>query len=46
MGVLAGFKLNTESAELLGMVSLNAIQIFSSMWFFLGLSIFVRISDI
>ena len=36
MGVPAGFKLNTELAELLGMVSLNAIQIFSTLWFFLG----------
>ncbi|XP_020272584.1 uncharacterized protein LOC109847759 isoform X5 [Asparagus officinalis] len=32
----AGFKLNRELAELLGMVSLNAIQIFSTLWFFLG----------
>lgn len=36
MGVPAGFKLNTELAELLGMISLNAIQIFSTLWFFLG----------
>lgn len=34
MGVPAGFKLNTELAELLGMVSLNAIQIFSTLGFF------------
>ncbi|KAM0943309.1 putative phosphatidylinositol N-acetylglucosaminyltransferase [Dioscorea sansibarensis] len=34
MGVPAGFKLNTELAELLGMVSLNAIQAFSTFWFF------------
>lgn len=33
MGVPAGFKLNTELAELLGMVSLNAIQAFSTFWF-------------
>lgn len=36
MGVPAGFKLNTELAEVLGMVSLNAIQIFSTLWFLLG----------
>ncbi|ONK59768.1 uncharacterized protein A4U43_C08F10440 [Asparagus officinalis] len=36
MGVPAGFKLNMELAELLGMVSLNAIQILSTLWFFLG----------
>ncbi|XP_020272583.1 uncharacterized protein LOC109847759 isoform X4 [Asparagus officinalis] len=36
MGIPAGFKLNRELAELLGMVSLNAIQIFSTLWFFLG----------
>ncbi|CAL9044511.1 unnamed protein product [Musa banksii] len=36
MGVPAGFKLNNELAELVGMISLNAIQIFSTLWFFLG----------
>lgn len=36
MGVPAGFKLNTELAELLGMVSLNAVQIYSTLWFFVG----------
>ncbi|XP_020262948.1 uncharacterized protein LOC109838930 isoform X3 [Asparagus officinalis] len=36
MGNVFGFKLNTELAELLGMVSLNAIQVFSTLWFFLG----------
>ncbi|KAF6142326.1 hypothetical protein GIB67_023351 [Kingdonia uniflora] len=36
MGVPAGFKLNTELAEILGMVSLNAIQIWSTLWFYLG----------
>lgn len=36
MGVPAGFKLNTELAELLGMISLNAIQIFSTLCFFLS----------
>lgn len=36
MGVPAGFKLNAELAEVLGTVSLNAIQVFSTMWFFLG----------
>lgn len=32
MGVPAGFKLNTELAEVLGMISLNAIQIWSALW--------------
>ncbi|TKW11703.1 hypothetical protein SEVIR_6G250500v4 [Setaria viridis] len=36
MGVPAGFKLNTELAELLGMISLNAVQIYSTLWFFVG----------
>lgn len=36
MGVPAGFKLNTELARVLGMISLNAIQIWSTLWFFLG----------
>ncbi|XP_077238347.1 N-acetylglucosaminyl transferase component family protein / Gpi1 family protein isoform X2 [Tasmannia lanceolata] len=36
MGVPAGFKLNTELAEILGMMSLNAIQIWSTLWFFMG----------
>lgn len=36
MGVPAGFKLNTELAEVLGMVSLNAIQIWSTIWVSLG----------
>uniref|UniRef100_A0A1D1Y9G5 N-acetylglucosaminyl-phosphatidylinositol biosynthetic protein gpi1 n=1 Tax=Anthurium amnicola TaxID=1678845 RepID=A0A1D1Y9G5_9ARAE len=36
MGVPAGFKLNTELAELLGLVSLNAIQIWSTLWFYMG----------
>uniref|UniRef100_A0A0D9WEP2 Uncharacterized protein n=1 Tax=Leersia perrieri TaxID=77586 RepID=A0A0D9WEP2_9ORYZ len=36
MGVPAGFKLNTELAELLGMVSLNAIQIYSTLWSIVG----------
>ncbi|XP_077214687.1 uncharacterized protein LOC143849514 [Tasmannia lanceolata] len=36
MGVPAGFKLNTELAEILGMISLDAIQIWSTLWFFLG----------
>ncbi|GMH08141.1 hypothetical protein Nepgr_009981 [Nepenthes gracilis] len=34
MGVPAGFKLNTELARVLGMISLNAIQIWSTLWFF------------
>ena len=36
MGVPAGFKLNTELAEVLGMISLNAIQIWSTLWIFVG----------
>ncbi|CAA7409350.1 unnamed protein product [Spirodela intermedia] len=36
MGVPAGFKLNTELAELFGLVSLNAIQIWSTLWFYMG----------
>ncbi|KAI4348642.1 hypothetical protein L6164_009342 [Bauhinia variegata] len=34
MGNPAGFKLNTELANVLGMVSLNAIQIWSTLWIF------------
>ncbi|XP_059656257.1 uncharacterized protein LOC132303147 isoform X1 [Cornus florida] len=37
MGVPAGFKLNTQLAGVLGMISLNAIQIWSTLWFFVGL---------
>ncbi|KAF7804046.1 N-acetylglucosaminyl-phosphatidylinositol biosynthetic protein gpi1 isoform X2 [Senna tora] len=37
MGNPAGFKLNTELAGVLGMVSLNAIQIWSTLWIFAGL---------
>lgn len=40
MGVPAGFKLNTELAGVLGMISLNAIQIWSTLWFFWG-SLFI-----
>ncbi|PKA59227.1 hypothetical protein AXF42_Ash001320 [Apostasia shenzhenica] len=36
MGVPAGFKLNTELAEFFGTISLNAIQVFSTSWFFMG----------
>lgn len=36
MGNPAGFKLNTELAGILGMISLNAIQIWSTLWFFMG----------
>uniref|UniRef100_A0A7N0VCK4 N-acetylglucosaminyl transferase component n=1 Tax=Kalanchoe fedtschenkoi TaxID=63787 RepID=A0A7N0VCK4_KALFE len=36
MGVPAGFKLNTELATVLGMICLNTIQIWSTLWFFLG----------
>lgn len=34
MGVPAGFKLNTKLAETLGMISLNIIQVWSTLWFF------------
>ncbi|KAL2923428.1 Phosphatidylinositol N-acetylglucosaminyltransferase subunit Q [Bienertia sinuspersici] len=33
MGVPAGFKLNTELAGVFGIISLNAIQIWSTLWF-------------
>ncbi|CAO2822260.1 unnamed protein product [Amaranthus hypochondriacus] len=33
MGVPAGFKLNTELAGVLGIISLNAIQIWCTLWF-------------
>ncbi|KAL0917521.1 hypothetical protein M5K25_012587 [Dendrobium thyrsiflorum] len=36
MGVPAGFKLNTELAEFFGMVSLDAIQTFSTLWLFMA----------
>ncbi|XP_050379635.1 N-acetylglucosaminyl-phosphatidylinositol biosynthetic protein gpi1 [Argentina anserina] len=36
MGVPAGFKLNTELAGVLGMVSLTAIQIWTTIWIALG----------
>lgn len=36
MGVPAGFKLNTELAGILGMISFNAIQIWSTLWFHMG----------
>ncbi|KAJ0246769.1 N-acetylglucosaminyl transferase component family protein / Gpi1 family protein [Hirschfeldia incana] len=38
MGVPAGFKLNTELAGVLGMVSLNVIQIWSTLWIFMASS--------
>lgn len=37
MGNPAGFKLNSEVAGVLGMVSLNAIQIWSTLWIFVGI---------
>ncbi|KAL3534469.1 hypothetical protein ACH5RR_002930 [Cinchona calisaya] len=43
MGNPAGFKLNTELARVLGMISLNTIQIWSTMWSFMG-SLFVPIA--
>ncbi|CAN6445339.1 unnamed protein product [Victoria cruziana] len=33
MGVPAGFKLNTELAEMLGLILLNVIQVWSTFWF-------------
>ncbi|KAL6509049.1 hypothetical protein OROGR_023156 [Orobanche gracilis] len=36
MGNPAGFKLNTELAGVLGMICLNAIQIWSTPWIFMG----------
>ncbi|KAM7266447.1 hypothetical protein ACFE04_004490 [Oxalis oulophora] len=36
MGDPAGFKLNAELASVLGMISLTAIQIWSTLWSFLG----------
>lgn len=36
MGVPAGFKLNTEVAAVLGMISLNVIQIWSTLCIFMG----------
>ncbi|EOA23909.1 hypothetical protein CARUB_v10017123mg [Capsella rubella] len=43
MGVPAGFKLNTELAGVLGMVSLNVIQIWSTLWVFMASFIFYLI---
>ncbi|XWS35057.1 hypothetical protein CRYUN_Cryun21dG0093500 [Craigia yunnanensis] len=40
MGVPAGFKLNIEFAGVLGMISLNTIQIWSTLWMFVG-SLFI-----
>ncbi|WRX22151.1 Phosphatidylinositol N-acetylglucosaminyltransferase subunit Q/GPI1 - like 1 [Theobroma cacao] len=40
MGVPAGFKLNIELAGVLGMISLNTIQIWSTLWMFVG-SLFI-----
>ncbi|GMP86601.1 hypothetical protein CsSME_00039319 [Camellia sinensis var. sinensis] len=45
MGVPAGFKLNTELARVLGMISLNAIQIWSTLWFFVG-SLFIHFVEV
>ena len=36
MGNPAGFKLNAELAGVLGMASLNAVQIWSTLWIFVG----------
>ncbi|XP_010427583.1 PREDICTED: uncharacterized protein LOC104712386 isoform X1 [Camelina sativa] len=46
MGVPAGFKLNTELAGVLGMVSLNVIQIWSTLWVFMASFIFYLIRAI
>ncbi|XP_010554796.1 PREDICTED: uncharacterized protein LOC104824423 isoform X2 [Tarenaya hassleriana] len=43
MGVPAGFKLNTELAGVLSMVSLNVIQIWSTLWVFMASFIFCAI---
>ncbi|KAG6528592.1 hypothetical protein ZIOFF_010771 [Zingiber officinale] len=40
MGVPAGFKLNNEQAEFIGIISLNTIQIFSTLWSFID--VFLR----
>ncbi|KAL7169143.1 hypothetical protein ACSBR2_034225 [Camellia fascicularis] len=45
MGVPAGFKLNTELARVLGMISLNTIQIWSTLWFFVG-SLFIHFVEV
>ncbi|XP_062117929.1 uncharacterized protein LOC133831579 isoform X2 [Humulus lupulus] len=39
MGVPAGFKLNTELAAVLGTVSLNTVQIWSTLWIFMGFDV-------
>ena len=39
MGVPAGFKLNTELATVLGMISLSAVQIWSTLWVFVGFDV-------
>lgn len=39
MGVPAGFKLNTELAGVLGMISLNTVQIWSTLWIFMGFDV-------
>ncbi|CAN8279719.1 unnamed protein product [Cochlearia groenlandica] len=46
MGVPAGFKLNTELAGVLGMISLNVIQIWSTLWFLMASFIFCLIRAI
>ncbi|CAI9099750.1 OLC1v1036614C1 [Oldenlandia corymbosa var. corymbosa] len=45
MGNPAGFKLNTELATVLGMVSLNTVQIWSTLWSSVG-SLFVPITKV
>ncbi|KAI5682766.1 hypothetical protein M9H77_03994 [Catharanthus roseus] len=45
MGNPAGFKLNTELAGVLGIVSLDTIQIWSTLWSFMGF-LFIPISKI
>ncbi|XP_022761976.1 uncharacterized protein LOC111307907 isoform X2 [Durio zibethinus] len=40
LGDLIGFKLNIELAGVLGMISLNTIQIWSTLWIFVG-SLFI-----
>jgi phosphatidylinositol N-acetylglucosaminyltransferase subunit Q len=38
MGVSTRFKLSTKLARVLGMVSLNAIQVYSTIWYFIGIT--------
>ncbi|XP_010273304.1 PREDICTED: uncharacterized protein LOC104608881 isoform X2 [Nelumbo nucifera] len=48
MGVPAGFKLNMELARGLGLISLNVIHMWSTLWFFVGFffSYFLKVLSI